>query len=263
MQGEALPVKYIRFLLVGILLLHFLTNSSALNLNLPFFTPPSRVQNRNIQTQSTERTRDLLLEEIRSQQTAANPDFRAHKNKVIKLTENTQETSSASFNNFLASPGAIKLFHFSSTLDDIDKNGENSNINDKLWRTALKYGKVEKGLSGMPLTLDRMGPFTVPSYPKLPAFVITLTFSSFFAVRYLYDFDESTPGLLKYLEFQCITFGKLSYNRVVNREEAWKAIHLSENVQQPGDVLAVFALSNALNEEEGAYERLIAFGDQR
>jgi hypothetical protein len=210
-------------------------------------------------------TRDLILEEIRSQQTAANPDFSAHKNRVIELTVNTKQISAASFNDFLVSPTAIKLVHFSSTLDNVDKNGENPNINDKLWRIALKYGKVEKGLSGMPLTLGRVGPFTVPSSPKIPAFIITLTFSSFFAVRYLYDFDVSKPGLLKYLEFQCITFGKLSYNRLVNREEIWQAIHLSENRQQPSDIIAVLALSNAQSEADGAYghERLIAFRGQQ
>jgi hypothetical protein len=68
------------------------------------------------------------------------------------------------------------------------------------------------------------------------------------------------------LEFQWILFGKLVYNRVINRNEIWKVCF--ENVSNgingsiSNEPLVVFDVSNEYNSErnEDSYERIIAFG---
>ena len=107
----------------------------------------------------------------------------------------------------------MALFHFSSKFDDLPP-ADNTNINDKFWRAALKHGTVVAGVAELPENPAPWGPFTVPSglTSSPQSFCVTLTFSSFFAVRYWYEPSAGVKGkatdpvAVQFLEFQWILF---------------------------------------------------------
>ena len=202
---------------------------------------------------SIEKSRSLL-QEMLNQQMEVQPNFMASKQKLMDLCLPISSSTSSSFQMLLASPEPIRLVYFSSVHDGIEK--ENQNINDRIWRSALRFGRVDKGLGSLPLPLENIGPFTVSVWPTLPDFVITLMFSKYFSLRYLYNFEnqqDKSSSVMRYLEFQCILFGKLVYNRIIDRKETWECffIHGSE---KEGEVLALVAINDDL-----AYQRIAAF----
>ena len=144
------------------------------------------------------------------------------------------------------------LFHFSSLFDDVPAD-QNTNINDKFWRAALRLGKV----GSLPLQVPRWGPFIERECKQLEgplSICITLSFSSFFVLRYWYEILQGVERddggrVINYHEFQWIFFGRMVYNREVNRKEVWKPIH--EDVD--------FVVMDMRNADVEKYDRVVAF----
>ena len=107
------------------------------------------------------------------------------------------------------------LFHFSSLFDNVPAD-QNTNINDKFWRAALRLGKV----GSLPLQVPRWGPFIERECKQLEgplSICITLSFSSFFVLRYWYEILQGVERddggrVINYHEFQWIFFGRMVYN---------------------------------------------------
>ena len=222
----------------------FAYNCGALNLKPPKSTTSA--------ASSAEKSR-ALLQVMLNQQTEVQSDFTAYKRKLMDLCAPISSSATSSLQSLLASPEPIRLVHFSSVHDEVEKNGENTNtnVNDKIWRAALRFGRVDKGIGSLPISLEKVGPFTV--LQTRPDFVITLTFSNFFSLRYLYNFENSSSAI-RYSEFQCILFGKLVYNRIIDRKENWDCFYVQES-QQEGESLAIVAIRNI----DLTYERIATF----
>jgi hypothetical protein len=204
--------------------------------------------------------KNQLLQEMIRQQGDTQPDFRAHVRRIADIATATPLPPASVAARLLTSQEPIRLVHFSSQLDALEKTGDNNNINDKLWRSAIRFGRIDKGWGAVPDKVQPVGPFTVPSLAamRLQVFPITLTFSNIFSLRYLYSLDVDSKGrdITRYLEFQCFLFNRLVYNRNVDRREKWIVYFLDEN-QLPGETIVVLGVENDIDEKE--YERVLAF----
>ena len=165
-------------------------------------------------------TRDQILTEI-EQQALLSSTFVDHRRRLqdVSATTTTRNSNTVNSGEPLGTLKNMELFHFSSKFDDIPA-ADNTNINDKFWRAALKYGTVVAGFADLPENPAFWGPFTVPScLASAPqSFCVTLTFSSFFAVRYWYEpapapaavskskTATTDPLSVQFLEFQWVLF---------------------------------------------------------
>ena len=101
---------------------------------------------------------DVLTEIERQQQqnTARYGRFMEHRQRLKELG-----LTNAAASGLSKRKEKMGMFHFSSGFDDL-KPSDNTNINDKFWRAALKLGTVVKGLEGFPVVPEKFGPFTEP-----------------------------------------------------------------------------------------------------
>ena len=137
---------------------------------------------------TAESARFNVLTEIERQQQQTTPRYGL-------FNEHRQRLKEMGLTNAAATGGLSKrkekmaMFHISSSFDDV-KASDNTNINDKFWRAALKLGTlplsstiplplslphspspflplsssgtVVKGLEGFPVVPEKFGPFTEP-----------------------------------------------------------------------------------------------------
>ena len=170
----------------------------------------------------TSSIREQMLTEIGQQASTLSSTFVNHRRKLQDISA----TSTASTRNNNGNSGMsleafrdMAVVHFSSTFDDLPP-ADNTNINDKFWRAALQYGTLVVGPANVPERPPFWGPFTVPSCltSSPQEFCVTLTFSSFFVVRYWYESTPPSTGKsaskttdpvpvpVQFLEFQWILF---------------------------------------------------------
>ena len=159
-------------------------------------------------------------------------------------------------------------FFFTSTFDDIDAS-ENTNINDKFWRTAVKHGggiSIDTDGRSENLqstsTIQRRGPFVATSSPVDPNMYITMPIP-LGKVRYTYSInkmDDKSNGIhrVTLLEFQWIVKGKMVYNRVINREEDWTFRYHGIGGAERQETLTYIDIRNANTISDGVYDRSIA-----
>jgi len=129
----------------------------------------------------------------------------------------------------------FELLYISSEIDDYEQ--ESTNINDKFWKAAAKFGKTSMR----------------PRDDGSGGFYVDLGFTEFMSVRYLYDTKEITrdAATVLFWDFQWIIFGKKVYNRIVAREEVWTTRFLD-------DSLFLVDIKNK-DRVDFQYERSVAF----
>lgn len=125
-----------------------------------------------------------------------------------------------------------RLYFMASQEDDTK---ESTNINDKIWSTALKYGDVTTGINEADGTFD-----------------IMMKFAPFFVLQYVYRFkSDVSMSNVQYLDFQWLLFGKKVYNRLINRNERWDSKYEDEQ-------LSLFHVTNS-DACDDQYSRLLLF----
>jgi hypothetical protein len=192
--------------------------------------------------------------------------FHDHKRIIEKLTCESPKKPITQI--FLSEVSDMNVFHFSSTFDGVAQS-ENMNINDKFWRAAVKFGGIVFGPAGIPLKLEKVGPFIEQLPQTAGTFCITLKFTDIFLLRYVYkvrNYNEISRGYkaevttsdieIDYLEFQWILFKKIVYNRGINRCENWKILHSDEKSSKNGFTIINIRNSNDATDME--YDRIIA-----
>lgn len=211
--------------------------------------------------------RDQILDVIQNRQlnvkrtNTATETFSDYRSRLLALRSSTAKL------NFFKGQGSSELFHFASIFDDLPDDS-NNNINDKFWRAGLRFGKTNTSY-GLETAPERFGPFVeCAPFVSSSALCITISLSSFFTVRYLYEvqltqskLSSSKPATAEssteviYREFQWIFFGKLVYNRLINRRELWTAIHEDSD----------FSVIDIRNVDRGddPYGRLAAFTSKK
>ena len=83
----------------------------------------------------------------------------------------------------------------------------------------------------------------------------------------MFNIDESKSSqndlknsiIVNYLEFQWIFFGKLVYNRIINRKEIWKLMLKSFKDKQEFFIWDIRNYCSNNKDEENEYDRVIAF----
>jgi hypothetical protein len=141
-----------------------------------------------------------------------------------------------------------QLRYISSEADDDEPN--NKNINDKIWKLALKYGAsvVQPGVENR--------------------FYVTFAFMDFMVLRYLYESipsgtsaqakaSDNAPNV-KLLEFQWHLFGKMVYSRNIDRPEHWHLLHQDDGFVL-WDVKNMVNVDGFNDESTTQYDRRIAF----
>lgn len=102
---------------------------------------------------------NLISKEIEKQRCNIKqlPSFSKHRKAIEELSK-IKELELSTDDLFRQD---LLLYHFSSNFDELEPE-DNTNINDKFWRTALKYGKVNLR-ADTPIEIKKFGPFVEES----------------------------------------------------------------------------------------------------
>ena len=162
--------------------------------------------------------RNQYLNEINDYNTLSTDEkaisYETHTKKIDKILSNiSKDILNAQPKQIFSTNTQGNQLEYISSVEDA------TNVNDKIWKLALKVGGVSK-------TTDTNNP---------NLFYITMKFTDLSEIRYVYRLQ---PDLIKnerqiqvkYLEFEWFVLGKRLYNRIINRNEIWNILFEDKDI---------------------------------
>ena len=222
-------------------------------------------QHQRLQSQATQ-TSSLVDELLRELGEHRPSSYDVHQRRINALFSSFEtSTSKVGIDEFVSmlQQQSSSCFFFASKFDDIN-DSENTNINDKFWRSAVKYGRLSIDTNGKSENLhrtselQRAGPFVVSSSSIEPDMYVTMPIP-LGVVRYTYSINRMGGAQrVTFLEFQWIVMGKMVYNRVINREEEWNVRYNGVSASKDQYGLTYIDIRNVDTISDGNYDRSIA-----